>query len=129
MSQRVHIITCHSYLSVAKELLQYQGYGDLFITEIIDEKQIYLILSENSLSMPVQLKKVVADSIPLPPIIEPIYLQTNKQLCYSFRIRNLEHYITPYKHMADIIIHLPYKFTKAVRSRDAYGNELLILLN
>lgn len=68
MSQRVHIITFHSYLSVAKELLQYQGYVDLFITEIIDEKQIYLILSENSLSTPVQLKKVVADSIPLPQL-------------------------------------------------------------
>lgn len=129
MNQRMHIITCHSYISVAKELLLYQGYSTLFTTEIMNENRTYLILSENLLSMPIQVKKIAADCIPLPPIKEPIYFQTNNHLCYSFRICKLKRHITPYKHMADIIIHLPYKFTKAVHSRDVYGNELLILLN
>jgi len=48
---------------------------------------------------------------------------------FSFALVDSSGYFRENDYMADIIIYLLYKFTKAVRSCDVYGNELLILLN
>ncbi|PEG27112.1 hypothetical protein CQ395_08920 [Clostridium neonatale] len=131
MKKNYIIIKCTSYTDVATKLLIYQG-KHLHSYEIAKESTKFLILTECILSQN-QINILISQTIMETKCnsYAPICTLTsyNRNICYSFKISSLDLQTTPYKYLADTILSLPYRFTKAKTHIDPYGNVFLLLIN
>jgi len=103
------ILRCDSFLSVAKQLALYQYRYDSVeeLNGLGRATMLILHMKESSL----------------------IHSPLTKGICYSFRVDDLRKRPQPYMYMAEVLIKIPYRFTKATLATDVYGIERIIMHN
>jgi hypothetical protein len=122
------IIECKSYIYVAKTMLYYQ-YQDFFTYEVLHSHNTYLILSSDANLTHSLLIDLINNNHKNMPVSLNNNTPCNRSLCYTFKSSYLSSIETPYKHIADTILRLTYKFSYACIYTDKYGNDFILLHN